>query len=121
MRTRFRRRSLRGSWISLAVKRKNRWRTIVSDQERGRSSPVVPPINVQLIHSRHCGDARLLHAVELGATAMQMGTVGRTQAPANLASLINHASDAGVHALSNVCHVDVERTSKRKPGEAFKL
>ncbi|XP_021775231.1 uncharacterized protein LOC110739086 isoform X2 [Chenopodium quinoa] len=27
--------------------------------------------------------------------------------------------DAGVHALSNVCHVDVERTSKRKPGEVL--
>ncbi|KAL4304208.1 hypothetical protein GQ457_10G022700 [Hibiscus cannabinus] len=29
--------------------------------------------------------------------------------------------DAGVdvHALSNVCHVDVERISKRKPGECF--
>lgn len=81
-------------------------RTIVSDQERGHSSPVVPPTNVQLSHSRHRGDARLLHAVELGATAvqvpgnvfgrdvgdLQMGTVGRTQAPANLASLINHAS-----------------------------
>ncbi|KAI3408657.1 tRNA pseudouridine synthase [Psidium guajava] len=25
-------------------------------------------------------------------------------------------TDAGVHALSNVCHVDVERISKRKPG-----
>ncbi|CAI9756979.1 unnamed protein product [Fraxinus pennsylvanica] len=25
--------------------------------------------------------------------------------------------DAGVHTLSNVCHVDVERISKRKPGE----
>lgn len=25
--------------------------------------------------------------------------------------------DAGVHALSNVFHVDVERISKRKPGE----
>lgn len=25
--------------------------------------------------------------------------------------------DAGVHALSNVCHVDIERTSKRRPGE----
>jgi len=25
--------------------------------------------------------------------------------------------DAGVHALSNVCHIDVERISKRKPGE----
>ncbi|KAK9114271.1 hypothetical protein Syun_021068 [Stephania yunnanensis] len=26
-------------------------------------------------------------------------------------------TDAGVHALSNVCHVDIERISKRKPGE----
>ncbi|XP_021845021.2 uncharacterized protein [Spinacia oleracea] len=26
-------------------------------------------------------------------------------------------TDAGVHALSNVCHVDVVRISKRKPGE----
>ncbi|BAF29371.1 uncharacterized protein [Oryza sativa Japonica Group] len=26
-------------------------------------------------------------------------------------------TDTGVHALSNVCHVDVERISKRKPGE----
>lgn len=26
-------------------------------------------------------------------------------------------TDAGVHALRNVCHVDVERVSKRKPGE----
>ncbi|KAL9253947.1 E3 ubiquitin-protein ligase MBR1-like protein [Drosera capensis] len=81
-------------------------RTIVSDQERGRSSPVVPPTNVQLSHSGHRGNARPLHAVELGATAvqvpgnvfgrdvgdLQMGTVGRSQAPANLASLINHAS-----------------------------
>lgn len=25
--------------------------------------------------------------------------------------------DAGVHALSNVCHVGVEHVSKRKPGE----
>lgn len=28
-------------------------------------------------------------------------------------------TDAGVHALSNVCHVDVERISKRKPGETL--
>ncbi|MFS7970168.1 putative tRNA pseudouridine(38-40) synthase [Helianthus anomalus] len=28
-----------------------------------------------------------------------------------------HGQDAGVHALSNVCHVDVERISKRKPRE----
>ncbi|XP_057530579.1 uncharacterized protein LOC130808998 [Amaranthus tricolor] len=28
-------------------------------------------------------------------------------------------TDAGVHALSNVCHVDVERVSKRKPGEVL--
>ncbi|CAI9101558.1 OLC1v1038911C1 [Oldenlandia corymbosa var. corymbosa] len=28
-------------------------------------------------------------------------------------------TDSGVHALSNVCHVDVERISKRKPGETL--
>ncbi|XP_043719645.1 tRNA pseudouridine synthase A [Telopea speciosissima] len=28
-------------------------------------------------------------------------------------------TDAGVHALSNVCHVDVQRVSKRKPGEVL--
>ncbi|XP_073123714.1 uncharacterized protein [Henckelia pumila] len=28
-------------------------------------------------------------------------------------------TDAGVHAISNVCHVDVERISKRKPGEVL--
>ncbi|XP_023731264.1 uncharacterized protein LOC111879019 [Lactuca sativa] len=28
-------------------------------------------------------------------------------------------TDAGVHALSNVCHVDVERISKRKPSEVL--
>ncbi|XP_073023320.1 uncharacterized protein [Primulina eburnea] len=28
-------------------------------------------------------------------------------------------TDAGVHALSNVCHVDVERISKRKPDEVL--
>jgi hypothetical protein len=30
---------------------------------------------------------------------------------------LRFVQDAGVHALSNVCHVDVERISKRKPGE----
>lgn len=28
-------------------------------------------------------------------------------------------TDTGVHALSNVCHVDVQRISKRKPGEVL--
>ncbi|KAF9591502.1 hypothetical protein IFM89_004556 [Coptis chinensis] len=28
-------------------------------------------------------------------------------------------TDAGVHALCNVCHVDIERISKRKPGEVL--
>ncbi|XP_044488204.1 tRNA pseudouridine synthase A [Mangifera indica] len=32
---------------------------------------------------------------------------------------ISSRTDAGVHALSNVCHVDVERISKRRPGEVL--
>ncbi|XP_012066662.1 tRNA pseudouridine synthase A isoform X2 [Jatropha curcas] len=32
---------------------------------------------------------------------------------------LSSRTDAGVHALSNVCHVDVERISKRKPGEVL--
>ncbi|KAL5725872.1 tRNA pseudouridine(38-40) synthase [Ranunculus cassubicifolius] len=32
---------------------------------------------------------------------------------------ISSRTDAGVHALSNVCHADVERISKRKPGEVL--
>lgn len=32
-------------------------------------------------------------------------------------SAVSSRTDTGVHALRNVCHVDVERVSKRKPGE----
>lgn len=32
-------------------------------------------------------------------------------------SACSSRTDAGVHALRNVCHVDVERVSKRRPGE----
>ncbi|XP_065869516.1 uncharacterized protein [Euphorbia lathyris] len=32
---------------------------------------------------------------------------------------LSSRTDSGVHALSNVCHVDVERISKRKPGEVL--
>lgn len=34
-------------------------------------------------------------------------------------SATSSRTDAGVHALANVCHVDVERISKRKPGEVL--
>ncbi|KAF7803587.1 tRNA pseudouridine synthase A [Senna tora] len=32
---------------------------------------------------------------------------------------LSSRTDAGVHALSNVCHVNIERISKRKPGEVL--
>ncbi|XP_058188590.1 uncharacterized protein LOC131306398 isoform X2 [Rhododendron vialii] len=34
-------------------------------------------------------------------------------------TVVGVLEDAGVHALSNVCHVDVERISKRRPGEVL--
>lgn len=36
-----------------------------------------------------------------------------------VSSASSSRTDAGVHALANVCHVDVERISKRKPGEVL--
>ncbi|XP_057813881.2 uncharacterized protein LOC131027806 isoform X1 [Cryptomeria japonica] len=36
-----------------------------------------------------------------------------------VSSACSSRTDAGVHALANVCHVDVERISKRKPGEVL--
>lgn len=35
----------------------------------------------------------------------------------NMMFMLLLIQDTGVHALCNVCHVDVERISKRKPGE----
>ncbi|CAL5379889.1 unnamed protein product [Camellia sinensis] len=40
-----------------------------------------------------------------------------SEAAVELNDCLQH--DAGVHALSNVCHVDVERISKRRPGEVL--
>ncbi|THG03318.1 hypothetical protein TEA_011329 [Camellia sinensis var. sinensis] len=37
----------------------------------------------------------------------------------NFRTVVGVLEDAGVHALSNVCHVDVERISKRRPGEVL--
>ncbi|KAG0556871.1 hypothetical protein KC19_11G085600 [Ceratodon purpureus] len=34
-------------------------------------------------------------------------------------SAVSSRTDAGVHALANTCHVDIERRSKRKPGEVM--
>lgn len=34
-------------------------------------------------------------------------------------SAVSSRTDTGVHALANTCHVDVERKSKRKPGEVM--
>uniref|UniRef100_A0A0D3HSA5 tRNA pseudouridine synthase n=2 Tax=Oryza TaxID=4527 RepID=A0A0D3HSA5_9ORYZ len=40
-----------------------------------------------------------------------------SQQQLNQRTVVGVLEDTGVHALSNVCHVDVERISKRKPGE----
>ncbi|KAJ7280524.1 hypothetical protein O6H91_Y369900 [Diphasiastrum complanatum] len=37
----------------------------------------------------------------------------------SVSSSASSRTDTGVHALKNVCHVDVIRTSKRKPGEVL--
>ncbi|XP_057978240.1 uncharacterized protein LOC131164798 isoform X2 [Malania oleifera] len=42
-----------------------------------------------------------------------------SQRQLNCRTVVGVLEDAGVHALSNVCHVDVERISKRKPGEVL--
>ncbi|XP_034702371.1 tRNA pseudouridine synthase A isoform X4 [Vitis riparia] len=42
-----------------------------------------------------------------------------SQQQLNCRTVVGALQDAGVHALSNVCHVDVERISKRKPGEVL--
>lgn len=47
-----------------------------------------------------------------------LATISRLSYPIHVVTfLLFSMKDAGVHALSNVCHVDVERISKRKPGE----
>ncbi|KAK8522378.1 hypothetical protein V6N12_056089 [Hibiscus sabdariffa] len=57
---------------------------------------------------------RYLVAIEYIGTRFS----GSQQQP-NCRTVVGVLEDAGVgvHALSNVCHVDVERISKRKPGE----
>ncbi|RLN29331.1 tRNA pseudouridine synthase A [Panicum miliaceum] len=57
---------------------------------------------------------RYLVAVEYVGTRFS----GSLQRP-NQRTVVGVLEDAGVHALSNVCHVDVERISKRKPDEVF--
>ncbi|GJN13570.1 hypothetical protein PR202_gb00290 [Eleusine coracana subsp. coracana] len=57
---------------------------------------------------------RYLVAVEYVGTRFS----GSQQQP-NQRTVVGVLEDAGVHALSNVCHVDVERISKRKPGEVL--
>ncbi|KAH9750974.1 tRNA pseudouridine synthase [Citrus sinensis] len=42
-----------------------------------------------------------------------------SQKQLNCRTVVGVLEDAGVHAASNVCHVDVERISKRKPGEVL--
>ncbi|KAF3453954.1 hypothetical protein FNV43_RR04396 [Rhamnella rubrinervis] len=57
---------------------------------------------------------RYLVAIEYIGTRFS----GSQQQP-NCRTVVGVLEDAGVHALSNVCHVDVERISKRKPGEVL--
>ncbi|KAD0390753.1 hypothetical protein E3N88_44336 [Mikania micrantha] len=58
---------------------------------------------------------RYLIAIEYIGTRFS----GAQQQATNCRTVVGVLQDAGVHALSNVCHVDVERISKRKPGEVL--
>lgn len=66
------------------------------------------------IMSQNRGIQRYLVAVEYIGTRFS----GSQRQP-NCRTVVGVLEDAGVHALSNVCHVDVERISKRKPGEVL--
>ncbi|EXB29043.1 tRNA pseudouridine synthase A [Morus notabilis] len=80
-------------------------------QEEEQQSGIGPP---QKSMSQNPRIQRYLVAIEYVGTRFS-----GSQQQLNCRTVMGVLEDAGVHALSNVCHVDVERISKRKPGEVL--
>ncbi|KAJ6327839.1 hypothetical protein OIU78_014656 [Salix suchowensis] len=73
-------------------------------------------VAVEYIGTRFCGSQQQLnHRTVVGV--LQEAFHKFIGQPVTIC--LSSRTDAGVHALSNVCHVDVERVSKRKPGEVL--
>lgn len=73
-------------------------------------------VAVEYIGTRFCGSQQQLnHRTVVGV--LQEAFHKFIGQPVTIC--LSSRTDAGVHALSNVCHVDVERISKRKPGEVL--
>ncbi|KAK7246906.1 hypothetical protein RIF29_41777 [Crotalaria pallida] len=73
-------------------------------------------VAIEYIGTRFCGSQQqLTHRTVIGV--LQDAFSKFTGQPVSITS--SSRTDAGVHALSNVCHVDIERISKRKPGQVL--
>ncbi|KAK7328326.1 hypothetical protein VNO77_22430 [Canavalia gladiata] len=73
-------------------------------------------VAIEYIGSRFCGSQKQLN----GRTAVGVLEEAFSKFVGQPVSVsCSSRTDAGVHALSNVCHVDIQRISKRRPGEVL--
>uniref|UniRef100_A0A0E0MKI9 tRNA pseudouridine synthase n=1 Tax=Oryza punctata TaxID=4537 RepID=A0A0E0MKI9_ORYPU len=82
------------------------------DATNGGGGEVAAVRSGEMAGARNPRAQRYLVAVEYIGTRFS-----GSQQQLNQRTVVGVLEDTGVHALSNVCHVDVERISKRKPGE----